>query len=159
MQAAVYYGRRDVRVEERPVPQTGEGDLLVRVTRCGICGTDAGEYAHGPRMFPTQHRHPASGHLGPLVLGHEFVGVVVAQGAGLAEDWSGRRVASGAGVSCGTCRRCRAGRTNLCADYWPLGLSADAGLAEYVAAPASTCVEIPAGVSDDAAGLTQPLAV
>jgi (R,R)-butanediol dehydrogenase/meso-butanediol dehydrogenase/diacetyl reductase len=158
MRAAVYHGAKDVRIEQRPVPAVGAGEVLVRVTRSGICGTDATEYAHGPRMFPVHRRHPASGHEGPMVLGHEFVGEVVEHGDG-AELFAGTRVATGAGVSCGACSWCAAGRTNLCARYWTLGLNADGGLAEYARVPASTCVVIPEGCSDDAAGLAQPLAV
>jgi (R,R)-butanediol dehydrogenase/meso-butanediol dehydrogenase/diacetyl reductase len=158
MRAAVYHGARDVRVEERPVPVPGPGELLIRVSRAGICGTDAGEYAHGPAMIPLHTRHPGSGHLGPVVLGHEFTGTAVAAGAG-AEALVGQRVASGAGVWCGECRWCRAGRPNLCARYWTLGLSADGGLAGYAAVPAATCVPVPAGCTEDAAGLAQPLAV
>ncbi|MCU1657260.1 MAG: hypothetical protein JWO57_1916 [Pseudonocardiales bacterium] len=158
MRGAIYYGRGDVRIEDRPVPQPAAGQLLVQVTRCGICGSDATEYAHGPRMFPVERRHPASGHLGPMVMGHEFIGNVVDGGADTVTT-AGTRVASGAGVSCGKCDWCRAGRTNLCASYWTLGLSADGGLAQYVAVPESTCVEIPKGCSDDSAGLAQPLAV
>ena len=159
MRAAVYHGQRDVRVEQRPVPAPRPGELLVRVSRCGICGTDAGEFANGPRMFPTERAHPASGHLGPLVLGHEFTGSVVEQGAQVSGEWVGRRVVSGAGVSCGTCEWCVAGRTNLCAAYWTLGLNADGGLAGFVTVPAPTCRVVPDGVTDDAAALAQPLAV
>jgi (R,R)-butanediol dehydrogenase/meso-butanediol dehydrogenase/diacetyl reductase len=158
MRAAVYHGAKDVRVEERPVPRVGPDQVLVRVTRSGICGTDATEYQHGPGLFPVNRRHPASGHHGPMVMGHEFVGRVVEAGAG-AERFAGLRVATGAGVSCGECAWCLAGRTNLCAHYWTLGLNADGGLAEYAAVPASTCVSIPDACGDDAAGLAQPLAV
>lgn len=158
MRAAVYHGARDVRIEQRPVPAAGPGEVLLRVTRSGICGTDATEYRDGPGLFPLRRRHPVSGHQGPMVMGHEFIGEAVSAGPG-AEELAGRRLASGAGVSCGTCAWCRAGRTNLCAAYVTLGLNADGGLAEYVAVPASTCVPIPDGCSDDSAGLAQPLAV
>lgn len=158
MRAAVYYGANDVRIERRPVPVPGTGEVLLRVTRSGICGTDATEYLHGPGLFPVHRRHPASGHAGPMIMGHEFVGEVAGCGAGT-QEWAGRRLATGAGVSCAACTWCRAGRTNLCADYWTLGLNADGGLAEYAVVPASTCVEIPADCPDDAAGLAQPLAV
>jgi (R,R)-butanediol dehydrogenase/meso-butanediol dehydrogenase/diacetyl reductase len=158
MRAAVYHGAMDVRIEDRPVPAPGPGELLVRVTRSGICGTDATEYLHGPGMFPVHRRHPASGHIGPMVMGHEFVGEVVDAGRS-GGRFAGTRVATGAGVSCGECAWCRAGRTNLCARYWTLGLNADGGLAGYAAVPASTCVAIPDECPDDAAGLAQPLAV
>ncbi len=158
MRAAVYHGAGDVRIEERPVPQVTPGRVLLRVVRSGICGTDATEYLHGPSLFPVDRRHPASGHQGPMVMGHEFVGEVVDCGAGTAQ-LDGRRLATGAGVSCGTCAWCLTGRTNLCADYWTLGLNADGGLAEYALVPASTCVPIPDGCDDDSAGLAQPLAV
>lgn len=159
MRAAVYYGERDVRIEDRARPRPATGELLVRVSLCGICGTDAGEFAHGPRLFPLEARHPASGHLGPMTMGHEFVGRVEEIGAGVGEDWLGRRVASGAGVSCGSCAWCVAGRTNLCASYWTVGLNADGGLAEYVRVPAATCVVIADDCKDEAAALAQPLAV
>ena len=104
---------RDVRVEDRPAPLPGPGEVLLRVLRSGVCGTDATEWSSGPKTFPITARHPVTAHSGPMILGHEFVGTVVepADGGRFA---AGTLVASGAGVSCGTCRRCRQGRTNLC---------------------------------------------
>jgi len=160
MRAAVCHGPGDVRIEERPVPDPRAGEVLLRVLRSGICGTDLGEFEYGPRLFPLRTPHPVTGHVGPMTMGHEFTGEVVAvHGHGPATFAIGTRVASGAGVSCGSCSWCAAGRTNLCAHYWTLGLSADGGLAEYVRVPASTCVPIPEACTDDAAGLAQPLAV
>ena len=69
MAAAVFHGRGDGRIEQRPVPVPGAGQALVRVLRSGICGTDATEYKSGPIMFPIDRPHPISGHLGPLVIG------------------------------------------------------------------------------------------
>lgn len=91
-------------------------------------------------------------------MGHEFIGTVVDAGA-KARHRIGERIACGAGVSCGSCSRCRDGRTNLCASYYTLGLSTHGGLAQFAAAPSSTCVRIPDGVTDIDAGLAQPLAV
>lgn len=158
MRAAVLHAAGDVRVEERAEPATAPGTVVVSVTYNGLCGTDVTEYTRGPMMVPLSTPHPGSGHVGPTVLGHEFVGEVVAAGPG-AGYWLGRRVASGAGVSCGTCDRCRRGRTNLCERYYTLGLSTDGALADYVAVPASTLREIPAGCADIDAALAQPLAV
>jgi (R,R)-butanediol dehydrogenase / meso-butanediol dehydrogenase / diacetyl reductase len=158
MRAGVLHAPRDLRVEDRPDPVPGENDVIVQVTYNGLCGTDATEYGKGPMMVPLHVPHPGSGHVGPTTLGHEFIGTVVEAGAG-AQQWLGRRVASGAGVSCGTCPWCRRGRTNLCASYYTLGLSTHGGLAELALTPASTLVEIPPGCPDQEAALAQPLAV
>lgn len=158
MRVARFYGDHDVRIEEAEVPTPRSGEVLLRVLRSGICGTDATEWKAGPKMFPVAKAHPVTGHQGPLVPGHEFVGEVV--DAGDTEGFPvGSIVASGAGVSCGECDRCREGRTNLCARYWTLGLSADGGLAEYVAVPVTTLVPVPEGLDLDIAALAQPLAV
>jgi (R,R)-butanediol dehydrogenase/meso-butanediol dehydrogenase/diacetyl reductase len=132
--------------------------VLLRVLRSGMCGTDATDWKGGPKTFPVLRRHPVTGHQGPLVIGHEFVGEVVEQGPG-ATTPVGALVASGAGVSCGECDRCRQGRTNLCRVYYTLGLNTAGGLAEFVAVPESTLVPVPEGLSLDAAGLAQPVAV
>ena len=157
MKTAVFYGAGDVRIEERERPAVSDGEVLLRVTRSGVCGTDASEWKAGPKVFPVDWRHPASGHEGPLILGHEFIGVVEETRASGVEV--GARVASGAGVSCGRCQRCEQGRTNLCVDYRTYGLNIDGGMAEYVAVDATTLVPIPDELDDDAAGLAQPLAV
>ena len=158
MRAAVLHGAKDLRVEDRPEPVPGPGDVLVDVRLNGLCGTDATEYAKGPMMVPLATQHPGSGHLGPTILGHEFIGTVVDAGAE-ASGWIGKRVASGAGVSCGQCRWCLAGRTNLCASYYTLGLSTHGGMAERAVSPAGICVEVPEGCADEDAALAQPLAV
>lgn len=158
MRAAVLHAPHDLRLEDRPEPECGPDEVVIEVTYNGLCGTDATEYAKGPMMVPLSVAHPASGHVGPTILGHEFVGTVVDVGADAAV-WSGRRVASGAGVSCGACAWCVRGRTNLCAHYYTLGLSTHGGLARFVAAPVSTIREIPDGCADIEAALAQPLAV
>lgn len=160
MRAAVYHGRRDVRVESFPEPGALAPDAVrLRVRRVALCGTDAGEYAHGPHMIPLTRRHPGSGHVGPTVLGHEILGEIVAVGSGVDDLAVGARVVPGAGVWCGACAWCRAGRTNLCERYYTLGLSTHGGLTELVDAPAAMCRVVPGSCSDDAAAMAQPLAV
>jgi (R,R)-butanediol dehydrogenase / meso-butanediol dehydrogenase / diacetyl reductase len=160
MRAAVFHGAGDVRIEAVAAPgDPGPGEVLIAPSMAAICGTDASEYAHGPHMIPLHTRHPGSGHVGPLVIGHEFVGRVEAVGDGVEGLAAGDRVVSGAGVSCGECAWCRAGRTNLCASYYTLGLSAPGGLAEQVISPALICVPVPDAVADEGAAMAQPLAV
>jgi len=149
VKAAVFHGPRDVRIETVAEPEDpGEGDVVLEVLRGAICGTDAAEWDHGPVLC-----RPG------VVLGHEFVGRIAAVGAGISALRVGDRVVSGAGISCGRCAWCLAGRTNLCAEYRTLGLQVDGGLAEYVTSPASICRLVPEQVDDDAAAMTQPLAV
>lgn len=158
MRAAVLYGNDDLRIEDVAIPVLAEDDVLIQVSYNGLCGTDATEFSKGPMMVPLDKPHPNSKHVGPTILGHEFVGLVVEAGAN-AKDLIGVRVACGAGVSCGNCKMCKAGRTNLCDSYYTLGLSTHGGLAEYVRAPKNICVPIPDDCSDLDAVLAQPLAV
>ena len=149
MKAAVFNGPRDVRIEEVPEPAPPDrGDVLLEVVRAAICGTDAAEWDHGPILC-----RPG------VVLGHEFVGRVVAAGDDVTDFKVGDRVVSGAGISCGHCRWCRDGRTNLCSEYRTLGLQVDGGLAEFVVSPATICRLVPSKCDDDAAAMAQPLAV
>lgn len=158
MRAAVYHGPHDVRIEQVPAPAPGPGEVLLRVVRSGMCGTDATDWKAGPKTFPVLRRHPVTGHQGPMIIGHEFIGEVIGRGEGVTTP-VGTLVASGAGVWCGRCDRCRQGRTNLCRQYYTLGLNTAGGMAEFVAVPESTLAAVPDGLSPDAAGLAQPLAV
>jgi len=149
MKAAVFHGPRDVRIENVADPGPPRpGDVMLEVVRAAICGTDAAEWDHGPVLC-----RPG------VTLGHEFVGRVVAVGDAVESLRVDDRVVSGAGISCGQCRWCLLGRTNLCAEYRTLGLQVDGGLAEYVSSPAAICRLVPDACDDDAAAMTQPLAV
>ena len=141
MMAAVFHAPGDVRIEPVPEPPPpGPGELLIRVTKAALCGTDSAEWDHGPLLARP-----------PVVLGHEFTGEVVAAGDGTSGFVPGTRVVSGAGVSCGRCEWCAAGRTNLCARYQTLGLHRDGGLAELVLSPAAICRAVPDGLDDTGA--------
>jgi (R,R)-butanediol dehydrogenase / meso-butanediol dehydrogenase / diacetyl reductase len=155
MRAARIHGQGDLRVEERPIPEPGPGDVLLRITGAGICGTDATLFRLGTAVVPagTEARWP-------IVLGHEFAGAVVDAGAGVDGIAVGDVVACGAGVSCGDCARCREGRTNLCLRYATAGVHRDGGLAGYCVVPAAICEPTARhGVTGDAAALAQPMAV
>ena len=149
MRAAVFRAPGDVRIETvaDPAPP-GPGELLIKVSKAALCGTDSAEWAHGPLLARP-----------PVVLGHEFTGQVIAAGPGASEFAAGERVVSGAGISCGGCAWCTGGRTNLCASYQTLGLHRDGGLAEFVLSPAAICRAVPAALDDVGAAMAQPLAV
>ena len=160
MRAAVYHGSHDIRVEDLEVPDPGPGELLIEVHAAGICGTDASEWSHGPTMFPILTRNARSGHLGPMVPGHEFGGRVAARGQGVEGFPDDAIVASGAGISCGTCPACTQMRTNFCEQYFTVGLQRNGALAQYVTVPASICLPVEQhGLGDDGAALVQPMSV
>lgn len=160
MKAAVLHGKQDLRIGEvdEPVPDIGE--VLLRVACVGVCGTDHAEWWNGPRMFPVLQQHPVTGHVGPMIMGHEFSGVVESCGPGVSEDWGGRRVVSSAAVSCGDCIHCRGGRSNLCHVYYGIGLHRDGALAQYVTVPTSALLDITdSPLTLDEGALAQPMAI
>jgi (R,R)-butanediol dehydrogenase/meso-butanediol dehydrogenase/diacetyl reductase len=160
MRALVLHAPGDLRLEEVQVPSPGHGELLLRVETVGICGTDASEYHHGAKLFPLERRHPVTGHLGPMVPGHEFSGRVMAVGAGVEGFSKGELVASTGSAACWTCHTCRSGRPSRCDRYWAVGLQRDGALAEYCTAPADACLEVEsAGLTPDAAALAQPMSI
>lgn len=148
MRAAVLHTLGDLRIEDRPIPVPARGEALVRVSVCGVCGTDAVEFDRGLLSTP------------PVVLGHEFTGVVEAHGADVHSPPVGATVVCGAGISCGACKQCRRGRTNLCSSYRTAGLQVDGGLAGYVTVPASILVDVSdAGLTPDTLALAQPMSI
>lgn len=151
MKAAIYHGIGDMRVEECPKPRIRAGELLVRVRACAICGGDLRTLRRGHTKI-----HP------PVILGHEFVGVVTGAGAGV-QDFMDARVVVAPAVGCGACAYCRAGHTHLCAQRETIGFSMDGAFAEYVRIPARAVTlgnvqRIPAEVDDLVAAITEPLA-
>lgn len=149
MRAAVFHGPHDVRVEERPVPRPGPGEVLLEVSHCGVCGTDL--------HFVLQGWGTDWGR----VAGHEYSGTVTAVGDGV-EGWApGDAVIVGAGSTCGTCRHCRAGRPSLCTTpaYERSPDGRQGAFAEYTVAHVSELRRVPPGLSLRDAALAEPLAV
>ena len=149
MQAVVYHGSLDVRVERVPVPVCVAGSLLVKVDACAVCGSDMKAYLSGnPRMRP------------PIVMGHEFAGVIVETGApGFAV---GERVVMATSVSCGKCLYCARGWRNLCVDLRCMGFGYDGGMAEFVLIPAQAVInghviKVPPSLNPLAACLAEPV--
>lgn len=160
MRAAVYFGQQDMKITEMARPSPARGELLVAVAASGICGTDASEFSAGPTMFPITSPHAVSGHVGPMIPGHEFAGHVIGVGRDVRGFAEGDLVASGAGIACGQCDRCDEGRTNLCRQYSTVGLDRHGGLAEFVAVPAAACTNLAnRTLSPDLGAIAQPLSV
>jgi (R,R)-butanediol dehydrogenase/meso-butanediol dehydrogenase/diacetyl reductase len=159
MRAGVLYGPKDLRVEEvAEPPAPGVGEVTIAVHRCGLCGTDLHEFSYGGPMTPLAAAHPWSGHAGPTVIGHEFMGTVSRAGARTSLS-EGDRVVAGAGRWCGGCAPCRTGRTNLCEHYFTYGLSTHGGMASFVTVPEVMCVPVPDNCTDGNAVLAQPVAI
>jgi len=147
VRAAVLHGPRDLRVEHAVRPDLEPGEVRLRVTRAGLCGTDYSIWS-GDR--PVRY---------PRIMGHELLGVVDAVGAEVTRVRPGDRVALEPNYSCGRCPLCREGNRNLCLGRVAIGIDADGGFAELVKAPERCCWPVPPGVADDDLLLTEPLAV
>lgn len=132
MQAAVYHGALDLRVELVPIPAIKAGEILVKVECASICGTDL-------RIYHGQHRkYPAGTRRIP---GHEVVGRIAALGTEVSGYQAGQRVFIAPNLGCGHCKQCLSGRNNLCANYEALGVTLDGAFAEYARVPAAAVAQ------------------
>jgi 2-desacetyl-2-hydroxyethyl bacteriochlorophyllide A dehydrogenase len=136
------------RVASVPDPTPRASEIVVKVECCGICGTDlhilAGEFP------PTPY---------PIIPGHEFAGTVVARGPDLKPDLPvGARVAVDPSLYCGYCRRCRAGRDNLCENWAAIGDTVSGAFAEFVAVPAVNAYRLPDHLDAQYGAMAEPLA-
>lgn len=151
IKSVVYHGPEDIRVEQRPMPTCGTGELLVKVDACAVCGSDLKAYRHGnPRLQP------------PRIMGHEFTGLIETAGPGVTEWSTGDRVVMATSVSCGQCLYCQRGWPNLCNNLAAMGFAYDGGMAEYVTIPALAVerghvIKVPGDVPAHHAALAEPL--
>jgi (R,R)-butanediol dehydrogenase / meso-butanediol dehydrogenase / diacetyl reductase len=159
MNAAVYYGQRDLRFETVPDPEPGPRDLIIQVGACGICGTDLEEFTAGPIFIPEHEPHPLTGRKLPLVMGHEFAGEVVEIGSAVTEFKVGDRIGPDILVTCGECYWCKRHLVSLCEKQGALGLHGDGGLAEFCKVPVEMCVPLPNGMPMEHAAIAEPVAV
>lgn len=159
MRAARWHGALDIRVEDVPTPRPGSGDVLVRVERAGICGTDLVEYLSGPVSIPVGWPHPTSGRQAPLTLGHELVGTVVYLGAEVTGLAVGDRVVPNVVVGCGLCWWCTRHQEKLCPKVAVRGFNDDGGLAELIVSEARSCVRVPEHVDLNVAAFAEPVAI
>ena len=147
MHAVRLHAPDDLRLDTVPVPRLGRGEVLVKVWRSGICGTD---------LHITKGSFPAPNL--PLTLGHEFSGVIAELGEGVDSPGIGAGVVVDINIACGRCYFCTRGQKLFCPHVEQLGVHRAGGLAEYVAVPASNVYELPASLSLDDAAYVEPLA-
>lgn len=147
MRAAVLHGVRDLRVEERPIPRPGPGEVLVEVSHCGVCGTDL-------HMVVEGWGRPGS------IGGHEWSGHVAAVGDGVERFAVGDAVVGGPSPTCGTCRSCAQGRPSLCEARATPGTGVgDGAFADFVCVDQRALIAVPVGLELRTAALAEPLAV
>ncbi len=135
-------------LDDIPEPKIGINDVLIRVDRTGICGTDLHVYewdAWARQTIPV-----------PLVVGHEFVGEVVDVGSNVADFSSGNIVSAEGHVVCGRCRNCLAGRRHLCKDTRGIGVNRPGAFAEYISVPVTNVWHHKEGIDRDVASIFDP---
>jgi (R,R)-butanediol dehydrogenase/meso-butanediol dehydrogenase/diacetyl reductase len=158
VKAAVWHGRQDVRIEDvNEPPPPPPGQVQIKVSWCGICGTDLHEYLAGPVYIPVNGPHPLTGVQSPVIIGHEMSGEVLAVGNGVENFKPGDRVAACPIIGCGKCRWCRTGSMAQCDRVAFLGTSWTGGaLAERLNLNAYQCYHLNDGISDEIGALVEP---
>jgi len=146
MRALLYPDYRTLEVTNLPKPEPTEGEVLIKVAACGLCGSELESYkSRSPRRKP------------PLVFGHEFCGTIEAVGPGGDASTVGRRVVVNALIPCGDCPRCDRYEEHLCARRQIFGMHRPGAFAQYVTAPTHVLLDWPEELSAEAACLAEPL--
>ncbi|WP_046176290.1 zinc-dependent alcohol dehydrogenase [Domibacillus indicus] len=145
MKAIVYQGAENVKAVEKESPIPKDGETLIQVAHAGICGTDLNIFAG---------THPRA--QAPLVMGHEFSGVIASKHPKLPE---GTPVTVNPLLTCGTCRPCLNGESHVCEQLKLIGIDTDGGMAEYVSVPTESIIPLREGTSLAAGALVEPIAV
>ena len=151
MQAIVYHAPGDIRVENISKPICADGELLIRVDACAVCGTDfKSKFSGNPRIKA------------PMVMGHEFTGLIEEISSSTKGDWQlGDRVVMATSIACGKCFYCERNLRNLCAELAPMSFSYPGGMAEYVSIPALALegghvIKVPNNIPAEWAALAEP---
>ncbi|GAA3719646.1 MULTISPECIES: 2,3-butanediol dehydrogenase [Bacillales] len=155
MKAAVWYGKKDLRVEEIELKQTKDTDVKVRVAWAGICGSDLHEYEEGPVFVPNEKEDPLTGEIAPLTMGHEFAGVIEEVGPKVTKYKVGDRVVINPTITYG----------NKSEDLDPydgfsfIGLHGDGGFTKYANVPEDNVYLLPESLTLQDGALVEPTAV
>ena len=136
-------------LQDVPVPELGPTDVLIRVRKAGICGTDA--HIEGWDAWAQRRIKP------PLTVGHEFMGTVAATGEAVRGLEIGRRVSAEGHISCGTCLLCRTGEAHICERVQIIGVDCDGSFADYIRMPAGNVWPLDPAIPDEFAAIFDPL--
>ena len=136
-------------IHDAPVPEIGPNDVLIKIRKTSICGTDIHIYKWDEW---SQKTVPV-----PLITGHEWMGEVVKIGSEVKNLDIGQRVSGEGHLTCGTCRNCRAGKQHLCTHTKGVGVTVQGAYAEYFKLPASNIFKLSDDISDDIAAFFDPL--
>ena len=135
-------------MEDVPIPEVGVNDVLIKIKKTAICGTDLHIYKWDEWSQKTIHT--------PMVIGHEYVGVVAKVGLGVRNIQVGDRVTGEGHIACGHCRNCRRGKLHVCEYSIGVGVNRDGAFAEYLCIPESNVVKLDARISDEMASIMDP---
>ena len=140
---------RKFEIREMSFGEPGKDEVLVEVRSCGICGTDVHIYHGGAGSAPVNP---------PVVLGHEFAGIVVKAGKDVTNVKPGDHVTLDPNMYCGNCRPCKMGKKSNCEHLYALGVNTNGGFAEYCISPSAQCYKVNDEVDFDVAAMAEPLA-
>lgn len=149
MKSAVFYGKHDLRVESSPVPEPGDHDVLIKVKACGVCGTDVHIY-DGDRG--------AADVTPPVILGHEFSGIIVETGKKVTSYKRGDRVCIDPNCYCGNCGFCHAGLNQFCINMIGYGTTVNGGFAEYCCVSESQIYRLGDNTTFEQGAMAEPVA-
>ena len=145
---AKLHAEKGIWMTEVPQPECGHNDVVIKISKTAICGTDMHIYQWDEWA---QNTIPV-----PMTVGHEFVGVITEVGPEVSGFKVGDRVSGEGHITCGHCRNCRAGRRHLCRKTLGVGVNRTGAFAEYLAIPASNAFKIPNNITDDMAAIFDP---
>lgn len=148
MKSIVVQQPNELVIEERPLPVPGVGEVRVKISLAGICGSDSHIY-RGHNPFAKY----------PRVIGHEFFGVIDAVGEGVTDKFHGQRVCVDPVISCGHCYPCSVGKPNVCTSLVVLGVHRDGGFSEYAVVPAKNAWVVAPTIADHHAVMVEPFTI
>jgi L-iditol 2-dehydrogenase len=151
MRALYFYGPRDLRIQEVPIPVINQDELLVKVSFAGVCGTDNRIYQGTKKIT------------GPRIIGHEFSGVISEIGKNVQDFSIGNHVTVYPMISCGECYTCKSGRKNICVNRTTIGYEIDGCFAQYVKIPKEAIqmgnvLKVSASLDEKVVAITEPIA-